>query len=253
MAQIEGKVTLITGGGRGIGRTIASTFAMAGAVVVITGRTLSSLEETRYKIIENGGKASSFVCDIADRDSVISVFARVHEEIGTIDILVNNAGITYSKKFHETPDEIWEQVIQTNVNGMFYCCKAAIPDMIANRWGRIITIASIAALGGLPFSSAYSASKHAQLGLTRTLALEVARYNIAVNAICPGWVETDMLDETISNIVKRTGRTPQEARADILKLSGQARVITPEEVAAEALRLASLEDANFTGQAITML
>jgi NAD(P)-dependent dehydrogenase (short-subunit alcohol dehydrogenase family) len=184
---------------------------------------------------------------------VKSIFEQTQAQLGPINILVNNAGITYSKKFHETPDEVWEQIIQTNVNGMFYCCKAAIPEMIIHNWGRIITIASIAALSGLPYSSAYSASKHAQLGLTRTLALEMARYNIAVNAICPGWVETDMLEETIKNVMQTTGRSSQEARAAILKLSGQSRAIIPQEVAAETLRLACLEDATFTGQAITLL
>lgn len=253
MEPLEGKVALITGGGRGIGCTIAVALARAGAAVVITGRTLLNLEETRSLIAEKGGRAAALVCDVSDKASVRAVFDQVRAEVGVVDILVNNAGITYSKKFHETPDEVWEQVIQTNVNGMFYCCKAAIPDMISKRWGRIITIASIAGLAGLAYSSAYSASKHAQVGLTRTLALEVARYDIAVNAICPGWVETDMFAETISNVVARTGRAPEQARADILKLSGQARAITPEEVAAEVLRLACLEDVKFTGQAVTML
>ena len=253
MSQIEGKVALVTGGGRGIGRTIALAFAEAGAHVVVTGRSLPVLEETRDAITGSGGKAMALPCDIADKSAVRSAFETIRASIGPVDILVNNAGITFSKKFHETPDEVWERIMQTNVNGTFYCCKAAIPDMINNRWGRIITIASIAALSGLPFSSAYSASKHAQLGMTRSLAMEVARYNIAVNAICPGWTETDMLEDAIINIVKTTRRTPEEARADLLRLSGQTRSVKPEEVATEALRLASLEDANITGQAIPLL
>lgn len=253
MSQINGKVALVTGGGRGIGQAIALTLAEAGASVVVTGRSRASLNETQSIIEQRGSQAHAFICDIADKAAVQSTFDQIRTTVGAIDILVNNAGITYSRKLHETPDDIWEQIIQTNVNGTFYCCKAVIPEMITRRWGRIVTIASIAAVNGLAFSSAYSASKHAQLGMTRSLALEVARYNIAVNAICPGWVETDMLEEALANIVKTTGRSADEARADLLKLSGQTRAVKPKEVAVEVLRLASLEDAKVTGQAITLL
>ena len=253
MSQLDGKIALVTGSGRGIGRAIAMALAEAGASVAVTGRNTTNLEETKSAIIAKGGKALALACDVSNKSSVESAFEKIRAELGAVDILVNNAGITYSRKFHETPDDVWEQIIQTNVNGVFYCCKAALPDMIQKRWGRIVTIASIAGLGGIPFSSAYGASKHAQVGLTRSLALEVARYNIAVNAICPGWVETDMFEESIANIVKTTGRTAEEARADLLKLGGQTRAVTPEEVANEALRLASLEDAKTTGQAITLL
>ena len=253
MSQLNGKVALVTGGGRGIGRAIAMTLSDAGASVAVTGRNITNLEDTKSAIIAKGGKALALACDVSNKSSVESAFEKIRAELGAVDILVNNAGVTYSRKFHETPDDVWEQIIQTNVNGVFYCCKAALPDMIQKRWGRIVTIASIAGLSGIPFSSAYGASKHAQVGLTRSLALEVARYNIAVNAICPGWVETDMLEESIANIVKITGRTADEARAELLKLGGQARAVAPEEVANEALRLASLEDAKTTGQAIPLL
>ncbi len=253
MGQLDGKVALITGGGRGIGWAIAVALADAGAAVVVTGRNTVNLEETKSAIIAEGGKGMALACDVGSKASVVSAFEKIRAELGAVDILVNNAGITYSRKLHETPDDVWEQIIQTNVNGTFYCCKAVLPDMIDKRWGRIITIASIAGLGGIPFSSAYSASKHAQLGLTRSLALEVARYNIAVNAICPGWVETNMLEESIANLVKITGRTAEEARADLLKLGGQTRAVTPQEVANEVLRLAGLEDVKTTGQAITLL
>jgi len=253
MSQLNGKVALVTGGGRGIGRAIAMTLSDAGASVAVTGRNITNLEDTKSAIIAKGGKALALACDVSNKSSVESAFEKIRAELGAVDILVNNAGVTYSRKFHETPDDVWEQIIQTNVNGVFYCCKAALPDMIQKRWGRIVTIASIAGLSGIPFSSAYGASKHAQVGLTRSLALEVARYNIAVNAICPGWVETDMLEESIANIVKMTGRTADEARAELLKLGGQTRAVTPEEVANEVLRLVRLDDAKTTGQAITLL
>ncbi|MGE5250522.1 MAG: SDR family NAD(P)-dependent oxidoreductase [Bacteroidota bacterium] len=253
MAPLTGRVALVTGGGRGIGRTIAFALAEAGAGVVVTGRSLAALQETQTALQESGGSALALVCDVADKDAVRAAFGEIREKVGTVDILVNNAGITFSRKLHDTPDEVWEQIMQTNVNGTFYCCKAAVPAMIEKGWGRIITIASIAALSGMAFSSAYSASKHAQLGLARSLAAEVRRYNIAVNVICPGWVQTDMFEEAIGNLVKLTGRTPEQARADLLKLSGQTRAVTAEEVAGEVLRLASLQDPDVTGQVFPLL
>lgn len=253
MGSIAGKIALVTGAGAGIGQEIALALARAGASVVVSGRRFGPLAETVTLIHAEGGKGCAQSFDIGDKTSLRAAFGRIKADLGPVDILVNNAGITYSKKFYETPDEVWEAIMQTNINGTFYCCKAALPDMIEKRWGRIITIASIAALGGLAYSSAYSASKHAQLGLTRSLALEVACYNITVNAICPGWVETAMLAEAIDNICKTTGRTAEEARASILNLSGQTRAVTPAEVATEVVRLASLDDPLVNGQAITLL
>jgi NAD(P)-dependent dehydrogenase (short-subunit alcohol dehydrogenase family) len=140
-----------------------------------------------------------------------------------------------------------------NATGPFFCCREALPDMIERGWGRIINVASTAALSGIPYSAAYSASKHALLGLTRSLALELARQNITANALCPGWVETDMLRDAVANIVEKTGRTPEDARQRVLALGGQRRVITPEEVAAKALWLAGPDGANTNGQAIAIM
>jgi len=155
-------------------------------------------------------------------------------------------------KFAEMDDATWDRIIRVNATGPFYCCRAAVPDMLARNWGRIINIASYAALSGIPYSSAYSASKHALLGLTRSLALELARTNITANAICPGWVETEMLHVALASIVAKTGRSEAEARVSILGMSGQLRMIMPEEVAAVALRLAGPEGAEMNGQAITI-
>lgn len=253
MSTLEGKVALVTGAGSGIGRAIALALAGAGAAVVVTGRNTDKLEETRAAIVVNGGQALPLACDVGDRASVYAAFAQAGAALGPIDILVNNAGITASIKFSETPDELWERIIQTNVNGPFYCCKAAVPAMIERKWGRIINIASIAATIGIPFSSAYGASKHALLGMTRALGLELVRYGITVNAICPGWVETDMLQYSVDNLTAKTGRSGEEARADLLRLAGQARIITPAEVAAVALRLATQEDTSTTGEAIMLV
>jgi len=139
-----------------------------------------------------------------------------------------------------------------NASGAFYCCKAAAPDMIAAGWGRIITIASIGGLQGMPYSAAYSASKHALIGLTRSLAGELARHGISVNAVCPGWTDTAMLEEAVANLMAKTGRTADEARAALLAAGNQARPVTPEEVAAVVLRLAS-PDSQANGEALVVM
>jgi 3-hydroxybutyrate dehydrogenase len=252
MGTLDGKVALVTGGGRGIGRAIALALAGAGAAVVVTGRNTGKLDAVRAEIAAGRGAALALACDVTDSAAVAETFAQARTALGPIDILVNNAGITASVKFTDTDDATWEHIMHVNASGPFFCCRAAVPDMIARGEGRIINIASYAALSGLPFSSAYSASKHALLGLTRSLALELARYNITANAICPGWVETDMVQDAVANIVAKTGRSADEARASILELAGQPRMIAPEQVAAVALRLAGPEGAGTSGQAIAI-
>lgn len=253
MAGLSGRVALVTGGGHGIGQAVAFALSEAGAAVVVTGRNMERLEKTSAGIGARGGRAAAVACDVGDPAAVRTAFEAARASLGPVDILVNNAGSTASVKLQDMPDELWDSIIRTNVNGAFYCCKAALPDMVARKWGRIITIASIAGLNGLAFSSAYSASKHAQIGMTRSLAMETARHGVAVNALCPGWVETEMLSTAVEGLVAKTGRSPDEARADLLKLTGQTRALTPEEVAAEVARLAQMDDAATTGQAITLL
>jgi NAD(P)-dependent dehydrogenase (short-subunit alcohol dehydrogenase family) len=250
MGVLEGKVALVTGGGRGIGRAIALALAGAGAAVAVGGRNTAMLEDVRAEIVARGGWAFALGFDVSDSVAVNFAFAEARAQLGPIDILVNNAGITASLKFVETDDATWERIMRVNASGPFFCCRAAVPDMVDRKWGRIINIASYAALSGIAYSSAYSASKHALLGLTRSLALELARNNITANALCPGWVETDMVQNAVANIVEKTGRTPDDARASILALSGQPRMIMPEEVAAVALRLAGPEGDGTSGQAI---
>ena len=252
MGTLDGQVALVTGGGRGIGRAIALALAGAGAAVVVTGRDIVKLDAVRTEIATSGSTALALACDVADSSAVAAAFTQARAALGPIDILVNNAGITASVKFADTDDATWERIMRMNASGPFFCCRAAAPDMIERGAGRIINIASYAALSGIPYSSAYSASKHALLGLTRSLALELARYGITANAICPGWVETDMVQNAVANIVAKTGRSEEAARASILALAGQPRMITPEQVAAVALRLAGPEGAGTNGQAITI-
>ncbi len=252
MSILAGRVALVTGGGRGIGRAVALALAEAGAGLAVLGRDLARLEAVCAEIVAHGGRALALGCDVTDSGMVNQAFAAARAELGPIDILVNNAGITASVKFAEMDDATWDRIMRVNVTGPFYCCRAAVPDMLARKWGRIINVASYAALSGIPYSAAYSASKHALLGLTRSLALELGRANITANAICPGWVETDMVHEALASIIAKTGRTEQDARTSILAMSGQSRMIAPEEVAAVALRLASPASSGTNGQAITI-
>lgn len=252
MALLSGKVALVTGGGRGIGQAIALALAEAGAAVAITGRDAARLAVAQAELAAAGHTALALPGDVTDSAAVNQAFAAARAALGPIDILVNNAGITASVKFAEMDDATWEQIMRVNVSGPFFCCRAAVPDMIARKWGRIINIASRAGLVGMPFSSAYSASKHALVGLTRSLALELTRYGITANALCPGWVETDMVRDTVANIREKTGRSDAEARASILALSGQQRIIPPEAVAAEVVRLASPAGDGVNGEAIVI-
>lgn len=251
MADLDGKAAIVTGGGRGIGRAAALALARAGAAVAVTGRNIASLEETCAVIEAAGGRALPLPGDVSDPAVVRAAFAEARARLGSVTILVNNAGIHASMKLAEMPDALWEQIMRVNVGGPFYCCKAAIPEMIAGRWGRIINIASIGGLQGMPFSAAYSTSKHALIGLTRSLAGELGRYGISTNAICPAWTETDMMDEAVARLAATTGRTVEEARGLLLGSGGQSRPVTPEDVAAVVLRLASPESRD-NGEAIVV-
>ena len=240
--MLNGKTALITGGGRGIGRAIALTFAQQGARVAVAARTREQVETVAQEV---GGTA--LVCDVANPDQVAQIFADIKP-----DILVNNAGIAESATLTNTTDELWQRHLAINLSGTFYCTRAALPSMLEKRWGRIINIASIAAKTGAPYIAAYAASKHGVLGLTRVVALEVAASGITCNAICPGYVDTDMVSRGVEQITSKTGRSAEEALEILRRMSPQNRLVTAEEVASVALLLASDDGRGINGQGINI-
>ncbi len=245
---LSNKRVLITGGSKGIGRALAFAFAGAGATIALTSRTLTEAQAVSAEIVETGGHTFAYECDIASLPSIMAMRGIVIEQMSGVDILINNAGISGSHKFVTHPDELWHKIIAVNLTGTYHVTKAFLPEMIAQQWGRVINIASTAAKVGGKYIAAYAASKHGVLGLTRSLAIELAPH-ITVNAICPSYVDTSMTDASIANISAKTGMTPQEARATLEGQSPQGRLVQPEEVAAVALRLAQ---SNITGRAITV-
>ena len=252
--KLENKIALITGGGRGIGRAIALDFAREGAQVAVAARTTEQVEQVAREITDQFQTvALSVVCDVSDVQSVENMFASVTESFGRApDILVNNAGIAETAPLIKTDDQLWDRLLAINLSGTFYCTRLALPPMMERGWGRIINIASIAGKTGAPYIAAYSASKHGVLGLTRSAALEYAAKGITVNAICPGYVDTEMTTRGIENITRKTKLTAEQAMDSLKKMSPQNRLVTAEEVSAVALLLASEEGKGINGQAINV-
>jgi 3-hydroxybutyrate dehydrogenase len=253
VTDLTNTVALVTGGGRGIGEAVARVLADAGAAVLVAGRSLDQLERVSSDICAAGGRAAPVVCDVTSTGSVDAAFANARAAFGApVDILVNNAGIAVSAPLSAVDEAMWARHLDVNLTGTYRCTRAALPSMIERGFGRVINMASLAGRVGGAYISAYSASKHGVLGFTRSVALEVATRGITVNAICPGYVETDMSRAAVTRIARTTGRTEQEALKKLEATSPQKRLIAPDEVAAVALFLASREAHGITGQAINV-
>ncbi len=248
---LAGSHALVTGGGKGIGAAIALELAAHGANVTLLGRDERAMAETVDRLTATTPAAAQHVtADLRDRQAVVAAFARAAEALDPPEILVNNAGVAESAPIAKTTTEQWQRMLDVNLTGTFFCIQAALPAMLAAGRGRIVNIASTAGLTGYAYVAAYCAAKHGVIGLTRALARELAAKAITVNAVCPGYTETDMTERTIANIVAKTGRSAEQARADLARLNPQNRLVRPQEVAQAVLYLALPGSAAVTGQAL---
>jgi NAD(P)-dependent dehydrogenase (short-subunit alcohol dehydrogenase family) len=252
MSSLSGRRALVTGGGRGIGRAVVLDLARAGAAVAVAARTRSEVDAVASGIVSAGGRAVGVEMDVTDPARVRAAFATAREALGGIDILVSGAGIAPTAPIARTSDATWRQILETNLSGTFYCLREALPEMTGRGWGRVVHLASIAGKTGYPYIGAYAASKHGVLGLTKCAALEVATTGVTVNAVCPGYVDTPMLDAGVARIVEKTGLTADEARRRLADMSPQKRLYTAEEVSALVLFLCSDAAAGINGQALSV-
>lgn len=224
-------IALVTGAGRGIGKEIASTLAARGVTTLLVARSKKEIVAVRDEIMATGGKAFAYVCDLTDKGAIHKLCDQLLDEHRSIPILINNAGYAKSLKLEETTEELWQQMMATNVTAPFLFAKALVPHMKEVKRGFIINIASTAALYGFSYASAYCASKHALLGLARALETELKRYGIRVASIMPGFVRTEVLMHSVENIAKRTGRSLDTAEAELAALNRSGRIIEPHEIA----------------------
>ena len=250
-APLSGRHALVTGASRGIGAAIAAALSADGATVSLIGRDAARLDQLAAEL---GGpdRAAPVVADVTEAASVEEAFATARRHFGPMHILVNNAGQAASAKFTDTDAALWHRILGVNLTGTYLCTRAAVTDMLQAGFGRIVNIASTAGLRGAAYISAYAASKHAVIGLTRSLALEYATRNITVNAVCPGYTDTDMVRQAISNIRAKTGRSESEALAAITATNPQRRLIAPAEVSHAVLWLCRPGAESVTGQSLVI-
>lgn len=250
MSTEKPRVALVTGGGRGIGREIALALGREGLAVAVAGRTRAAVDETAHALRDLGVPALALTLDVTDSIAVTAVTHEVASVLGPPNVLVNNAGIAESAPFARTDLAHWERHLRVNVTGPFLLTRAALPAMLEAGWGRVVNVASLAGLFGAPYVCAYVASKHALVGLTRAVAAEVAGRGITVNAVCPGYVATDMVWNGARNIAARTGKSFDDAVAALAGMNPGGRLIEPAEVAAAVVRV--LRDGTMNGETIVL-
>lgn len=248
---LAGRHALVTGAGRGIGAAIAQRLAADGARLSLLGRQAAPLQALAASLPE-WAQAHVVLCDVADAQAVATAWAQARAAHGPVAILVNNAGQAASAPLGRTSDALWAQMLAVNLTGSFHGCRESLPDMLAAGWGRMVNIASTAGQRGYAYVAAYAAAKHGVIGLTRSLALEVAHKGITVNAVCPGYTQTDLLEASIGNIVAQTGRSAEEARGTLARHNPQGRLVQPAEVADAVAWLCSPAAGAINGQSVSV-
>lgn len=246
---LENHHAVVTGGARGIGYAIAQQLLASGARVTIVGRSEQSLRDA-YQTLTAFGEVEFESVDVTQPESVAQGFELAQIRFGAVDILVNNAGQAISERFDRLDIQLWQQMMDVNLTGTFNCMQAVLPSMLQHQWGRIVNVASTAGLIGYAYVSAYCAAKHGVIGLTRAVAMEVATKGITVNAVCPGYTETDIVADAIATIKKKTGRSEQEARAHLTARNPQGRLVQPDEVAHAVVLLCQHGAESINGQSI---
>lgn len=252
MSDLVQRGAVVTGANRGIGKAIALAYLRAGWPVLAIARTVESLDALRKEAGDLASRIRTLACDLADAAQLDGAARALAAADPVPAVLVNNAGISLSAPLQRTSDEDLQRVLQINAVAPYVLCRALVPRMADAGGGRVINIGSIASLKGIRYTSAYCASKHALLGLTRALAVEWGKRNVTVNAVCPGWTETDMFSKALDAVVQKTGRSADQAREAVLANNPMGRPVKPEEVAALVLYLSSPEAAGLTGAALSV-
>lgn len=247
--NLQNRHAVVTGGGQGIGAAIARLLVGKGANVTVLGR---KLEAVQALAAEQPERMHAVSADVSDADQVQAAFASARQRFGPIAILINNAGQASSAAFLKTDLALWNQMLAVNLTGTMLCTQAAVPDMLQAKWGRVVNVASTAGLAGYAYVAAYCAAKHGVVGLTRALALEFATKGLTVNAVCPGYTETDIVRNSIANVMAKTGRTEEQARAEFTAGNPQGRLVQVDEVADAVAWLCGPAASAITGQSIAV-
>ena len=252
-APLGGRHAVVTGGSRGIGAAIAGRLAALGASLTVVGRDRQALGRVASNLSAGSGVPAGFeAADVTRPDEIRAALEAAAGARGPVSILVNNAGAGKSAPFRRTERALWDEMLDLNLTSAYSCTREVLPGMVEAGFGRIVNIASTAGLKGYPYVAAYCAAKHGMIGLTRALALETARQNITVNAVCPGYTETELTGRTIENIVAKTGRSADDALAELAALNPQKRLVQPQEVAEAVAWLVLPGSAAITGQAVAV-